>query len=509
MDNVKPAETPPPLPHASAGPLEQAWRALNSLPVAVCVMLALAVLSALGTVIPQEHLIQVAPDAMAAFYTERFGAQRYHLIDALGLDHIYFTWYFFLLLLWLCVSAAICTLTRIKRTLADWRNPRPARAEAYYTTHPRALAVDVAPPDADARLLAELRRLHYRVFTEEKAGVVHIYADKGFWKRWGLVVLHISVLVLLAGAIYGKTMGVEGSIRLADGEQATLKLDLAEHKHPLVQPLLKHLPPLEYNLRQGSFRIDYDKKLLLEQTVQEQVPAELQDYYRYFVKDFVSTLTATYGNQTKSQEVTVNHPLVINKLNLYQSSYEQRGYITVLRDGQAQEYPAPPGVPLVLTSKGVVAAMDAASLADCSDLGFMFEQVKAGDLYVGGVKQGYIGPLAIATLYSLSTGNAVGQVLATPEQGFTVQLGGRPAEIRMARRVDDYSVFSYKRDPGIPVLYLGWIALILGIGAALYIPYGQLKARVSAGGVRLLASGAAARGEHPLDERLRDMLSQR
>jgi cytochrome c biogenesis protein len=495
---------------ASPGPIEQVWRALNSLPVAVIVMVTLAVLSALGTVIPQEHLIQVAPGAARdAFYIDRFGEQRYHLISALGLNNIYFTWYFFLLLLWLCVSATICTLTRIKRTLADWRGPQPVRTEAYYTAGQRAGVVDHAPADAAARVVAELKRQHYRVFTVEQDGATHIYADKGFWKRWGLVVLHVSVLILLAGAMYGKSVGAEGSIRLADGEQATLSLNLAEHKHPLVQPLLKNLPPREYQLSQGSFRIDYDKKIMMEDMLKEHVPAELQDYYRYFVKDFVSTLTVTHAGQTKSQEVTVNHPLVIDKLNLYQSGYEQRGYLTVTQNGTEHQYPAPPGMLLALTSQGLADAMQVISSPDCSDQGFVFEQVKAGDLYVGGVKQGYIGPLTLATLYDLATGEATGQVLLTPAQGFTLHLGGQPVDVRMAPQVDNYSVFSYKRDPGIPVLYFGWIALILGIGAALYIPYGQLRARIGGGRAYLLAHGAAAKGEHPLDQRLRDMLSQR
>ncbi len=164
---------------------------------------------------------------------------------------------------------------------------------------------------------------------------------------------------------------------------------------------------------------------------------------------------------------------------------------------------------LALTSQGVADAIQVMSSPDCSDLGFAFEQVKAGDLYVGGEKQGYIGPMTIASLVDLRTGAEQGQVLVTPEQGFSVNLNGEPVEIRMARQVDNFSIFSYKRDPGIPVLYFGWIALIIGIGAALYIPYGQLRARAGSGKVYLATFGAAAKGEHPLDERLRDMLNQR
>ena len=73
-------------------PFTLLWRWLNSLPIAIGVMLALAVLSALGTVIPQEHLAQ-PPAGMTfdAMLIERFGTARAGLVKTLGLHHIYFT----------------------------------------------------------------------------------------------------------------------------------------------------------------------------------------------------------------------------------------------------------------------------------------------------------------------------------------------------------------------------------------------------------------------------------
>ncbi|MDQ3023928.1 MAG: hypothetical protein M3R04_06040, partial [bacterium] len=56
------------------GPLELLWRALNSLPVAIFVMLALTLLSGLGTLIPQEHLAPQPPGMdFDAFMVQRYG----------------------------------------------------------------------------------------------------------------------------------------------------------------------------------------------------------------------------------------------------------------------------------------------------------------------------------------------------------------------------------------------------------------------------------------------------
>ena len=66
-------------------PFNSLWEALNSLPIAIVVMLLLAILSALGTVIPQEHLARPEPGkTMEMMYFERFGAEQYFEIPLGG-----------------------------------------------------------------------------------------------------------------------------------------------------------------------------------------------------------------------------------------------------------------------------------------------------------------------------------------------------------------------------------------------------------------------------------------
>ena len=76
----------------------------------VTLAMAMALLAALGTIIPQWHMLQGDDMAKAQVYIQKFGESKYHLINALGLNRIYFTGYFFLLMLWLAVSAIASTV---------------------------------------------------------------------------------------------------------------------------------------------------------------------------------------------------------------------------------------------------------------------------------------------------------------------------------------------------------------------------------------------------------------
>lgn len=487
------------------------WRWLNSLPVATLVMIVLALLSALGTFIPQEHLLQ-GPDSLnpAQFYISRFGEAKYDLIKFLGLTHIYFTPYFFILMVWLSVSAVVCNITRFRRTMKAWRSPQVERTVHGFTRDKRAIVVEQAPAESPALLVADLTHHGFRVREQQVAdGSTCIYADRGFIKKWALVLLHFSLIILLFGAIYGKTVGVQGWIRLHDGESRDLVLDTREGKRNFVQPLIKWIKPITYNLSQDRFRIDYDKHVDVTPEMAH-MPPEAQEYYSYFVKDFVSILTVTQGSLKKTQEVKVNHPLVLNKLVLYQSDYNQDGYFLVTGpDGHAQTYPATANQWTVLTPAGpepVETAMGAGQ--PLSDYAFLMEPIKEGDLYLQGQKSGRIGPLALLHLANINSQSESSQIIDT-KRSFTTTMLGKQYTVQLAPKVENYSGFSYKRDPGIPILYFGWISLIIGIALSLYLPFTQVWLRVEAGRVFMLAAPAGGmRAARTLYTRWRDILVQ-
>jgi hypothetical protein len=100
-----------------------------------------------------------------------------------------------------------------------------------------------------------------------------------------------------------------------------------------------------------------------------------------------------------------------------------------------------------------------------------------------------------------------GDFLVKPDQGFELRLQGKPVKVTMSTRVDNYSDFSYQRDPGLPVLAAGWILLVIGVAAALYTPFTVVQARAEPGRLLLLVMGQNSQPDDPLPSGLRAMLT--
>lgn len=514
-------------------------------------MLALTLLSALGTLVPQEHLAPQPPGlSFAEFLTQRYGAQKFQILHTLGFDHVYFTWYFNALLSWLAVSAVICNIVRWRTTWRLWKAPTVRRGARFFLADKRSALYSAAGTNVGSREVAaapslneatasgvvdaleeDLKQLGYRVRreagTDADAAAAALYADKGFSKKWALVGLHVAILILLFGGFYGRAVGLNGDVRLKDGEQQTLTLDVTTGKYKWARPLLEKFPRLSYELHQHKFRIDWGKKLVLETDLAENVPADLREYYWYYVNDYVSDLEVSHdwngllrkGKQTVRREVKVNHPLIINKLVVYQSGYDQRGYLLISHGGEEREARIPD--PLFgddtwygLTADDIVmwhperrqwfkpievgddVRMQFVDAAQVGQLAFKVEDnVKSGDLYVHHKKTGRIGPMAIFTLRmrDVAEGGGMGSLLVTnertPAHSFDVRVGTEAYNVRLSPKVDDYSVFAYKRDPGSPVLFMGWILLVAGIALTMYVPFTQLWVRAEPGSLSTLALG--------------------
>ena len=176
---------------------------LADLRLAIILLLAIAVFSISGTVIEQGQSL--------VFYQENypedpalFGFLSWKVLLLLGLDHVYRTWWFLSILVLFGSSLTACTFTRQFPAL------KAARRWNYYN-EPRqfqklALSTELERGSLDSlsQLLGEKR---YRVFQEGDT----LYARKGIVGKIGPIVVHASMLIIIAGAIWGGDDWIFGS----------------------------------------------------------------------------------------------------------------------------------------------------------------------------------------------------------------------------------------------------------------------------------------------------------
>ena len=131
-----------------------------------------------------------------------------------------------------------------------------------------------------------------------------LFAQKGAWSRFGVYVVHLSILIIFIGAIIGAIMGSKGSVMLAEGS-TTDRIYLRDaHSSQL---------PIGFQVRCDRFGVDY--------------------YSTGAPKEYWSDLVVLQdGNEILSKTIEVNNPLQYGGFTFYQSSfqaYENQYYIVI------------------------------------------------------------------------------------------------------------------------------------------------------------------------------------
>ncbi|MFP4133808.1 MAG: cytochrome c biogenesis protein [Halothece sp.] len=273
--------------------LKQGWQKLISrladLRLAIILLLAIALFSATGTIIEQGQSV--------TFYQNNYpedpavlGFLSWQVILALGLDHVYTTWWFVSLLVIFGSSLTACSFTRQIPTLKSARRweyyKRPSQFEKL------ALSSKLSNLSVD-QLLPELEKHNYKIFQEGN----QLYARKGIIGRIGPIIVHISMLIILIGAIWGAFTGFMAQEKVATGETFQVKNIFEAGK------LSQSQVPQDWKVRVNDFWIDYTNEGAIDQFYSDLSVVDLE------------------GNELKRETIHVNHPLRYEGVTFYQTDW--------------------------------------------------------------------------------------------------------------------------------------------------------------------------------------------
>tara|TARA_B100000579_G_scaffold361487_1_gene319207 strand:- start:178 stop:1458 length:1281 start_codon:yes stop_codon:yes gene_type:complete len=262
--------------------ISQVLNWLSSLKIAILLLLLIAISCAAGTVIPQQESDQFYYDN---FNTNPFlGILNGNLLLLLELNHIYTSFWFLLLLIWLGIALAVCSfkrqLPKLKSALnwIDYKSPRQiAKLSIAQTIQSKN------PEKSIEKLKFNLKKKGWNV--KETDG--RIAARKGVIGRLGPILIHLGMILLMVGATYGSLNGLNIERFLAPGRSIDL-IDKNKEKSLAIE--------LE------NFKIERDPQGRAEQ-------------YRSLVK----IIDQNGNNEVK--EISVNYPLRYKGLTLYQADW--------------------------------------------------------------------------------------------------------------------------------------------------------------------------------------------
>jgi cytochrome c biogenesis protein len=434
----------------SAGKTNPIWKFFTSQRLTVVVLLTLAMTSVIGTLLPQNE--------EPAAYRQAFGETGYRLLSFLDLFDMYHSLWFQLLLLLLTINIVACSIHRLSSLWKIIFTREPKFILDSFRSMGNRLEFDVPQrseimvPAVEAYLS---KHFGYRVQQNSESGFV-FFAEKWKWSRLGVYIVHLSIVLLLIGAIIGSILGFEGYVNIAEGE-STATIQLMKGGKSLELP---------FSIRCNDFEVSF--------------------YESGMPKEFRSNLTILEGNEpVLTRDILVNHPLRFRGINFFQSGYGEM-------PPSEQIHSSPESVTLGFTSKGTsksysLKANIGQTLQIPEDLGILqLREWVPGFNYRGND----LGPTLVATLIQ-KDGTQADIILPVNYPTFDRMMQrmnpGRSDAVLISI-VDIQSGISAKRfytglqvtkDPGVGVVYTGFILLLAGCAVAFFLSHQQVCIEIS------------------------------
>jgi len=298
------------------------WEFFASVKLALFCFFTLAIASILGTIIPQGK--------EPFFYIQQYGEQTAEVFRLLNVPDMYNSWWFVSLLALFSVNLIVCSIDRLptvwKLVTMDNLATKVNRLEKM--TPRSRFKSSMALPDAAAEVEQTLSSAGWKPSRRETEGGVLLFSQKTPWVRFGVYIVHFSILVIFAGAIIGTLFGSKGSIMVRERSNFSQFF-----KHPD-----NSRQPLDFEIRVNDFSLTY--------------------YDTGSPKEYRSDLTVIEdGREVLHKSIVVNDPLDYKGYTFYQASYQASDeyWVTIQNQntGERETFLARPGAELKWNEAGI------------------------------------------------------------------------------------------------------------------------------------------------------------
>jgi len=440
----------------ASDPFNKIWDFFTSVRLTIVILLTLAATSIIGTLIPQNQ--------EPAAYFQAFGGFLYRLFDIFGLFDMYHSWWFQLLIVLLTINIIVCSIDRISANRRILFVKKPTFSLARFRNFKRKEQFeDDRSTDQLQEVCQVFVKRHFRHSHMETTDAGYaIYGEKGRWTRFGVYTVHLSVVLLLVGGLIGSIFGFDGWVNIPEGESVS-QIQLRSQAQVL---------QLDFEIRCDDFDVSF--------------------YDTGAPKEFRSSLTILeQGREVVKKDIIVNDPLRYKGVNMFQSSYGQIPSdklvlsFTSAKTGMIYSLDASPNQPLTIPEKlGTFVLKELRRSAK-------FKSIDIGDAYVG--------------ILTPPNGDPVEIILPARFPSFDKMRKGEVV-IAVAEQVQRfYTGLQVTRDPGVWVVYSGFILMIIGCYITFFMSHQQMYVELAASGkqTEVIVAGTANKNKTAMVTRIK------
>jgi cytochrome c biogenesis protein len=399
--------------------LDALWDFFASVKLTVGVLILLAATSVIGTLIPQK--------ADPAQYLQAYGEFLFRLLQIFDIFDMYYSWWFQALIVTLTLNISVCTLKRwpsIWKTVSSSNLKFGSIGKSPISEYSDSRKFEYIGIWYESYLKTKFRKTE--ITFDEKS--YRIVAEKGKWTRLGVPIVHLSIVIILAGALVGSLLGFDGFVNIPENGSTSI-ISLRNDRSSF---------PLGFEVQCDDFSVTF--------------------YDSGSPKEFKSSLAIIEnGKRVVEKDIIVNDPLRYKGINFFQSSYGKLSPETFRLKfssnslGQKFEHKFAIGERVELPdSSGWFTVKEYTR-------NFNFRGTAVGEAILGLFEKPGKEPLEIALPIRFPTFDKMRK-----GEWFISIVGQESAY---------YTGLQVTKDPGVPLVYIGFILLIAGCFVAFFMSH--------------------------------------
>jgi cytochrome c biogenesis protein len=452
----------------------------------VVLLLSIALTSIVGTIIPQNQ--------NPADYFKAYGEFLYRLFNVLDIFDMYHSWWFQFLLVLLTMNIVVCSIDRLSATwkIVFAKNPSFNLSRFRNLSQKETFSGNQPPNELKKRYEPHISKHFGHTKVEETDKGLCIFAEKWRWTRLGVYTVHLSVILLLLGGLIGSIFGFQGYVNIPEGE----KVDSIRSIHS------NKIRYLGFEIQCNNFNVSF--------------------YNNGAPKEYRSSLTILEkGRPVYTKNIIVNNPLRYKGYNIFQSSYgkmpqeanlenktvveKPSGKITLnflsQQSGKSYRIKTVIGKPVEIP-EGLGKFMVVAYKKTAEFVGQNIGEAYVGILTPGGGKPvEVILPLRFPNFDRMRKGKVVISVAdQTPEKSNP----GSQAGVRY------YTGLQVTKDPGVLVVYTGFIVIIIGCFITFFMSHQSVCVEIIKGKTKskVIVTGTANKNKMGMQQRVKKLSEQ-